>query len=104
MRFYFAAGKTCTNNEDFNGTKFGTFRCPLPGMDQRQTYCCGSYNYQYCCRYWDDSGRQAGTVIAIIAVIVLILCISVFISRVIQRRNFFKSKFSYFILNVNSKK
>lgn len=96
--FYFkqiiliSAGKTCTNNENFNGTTFGTFRCPLPGMDQRQTYCCGSYNFQYCCRYWDDSGRQAGTIIGIIAVIVLILSISVFVSRVIQRRNYFKSK------------
>lgn len=50
------AGKTCVNNENFNGTIFGTFRCPLPGFDPRDTYCCGSYSNktQYCCKFLDE--------------------------------------------------
>jgi hypothetical protein len=49
-------GSSCTNNEDFNGTVFGTFNCPLPGFDPKATYCCGSLENQtqYCCKFLDE--------------------------------------------------
>jgi hypothetical protein len=42
-------GETCINNEDLNGTKFGSFRCPLNGFPIEAKYCCGEYGKQYCC-------------------------------------------------------
>jgi hypothetical protein len=42
-------GDTCVNNEDINGTRFGSFRCPLNGFPYEAKYCCGDYGKQYCC-------------------------------------------------------
>ena len=39
----YGRGDECINNEDFNGTKFGKFRCPLPEFDPEARYCCGEY-------------------------------------------------------------
>ena len=49
-------GDECINNEDFNGTKFGKFRCPLPEFDEDAKYCCGSASdeTQYCCKFFDE--------------------------------------------------
>jgi hypothetical protein len=47
-------GEICFNNEDFNGTSFGQFQCPLPGFDMSARYCCGDYGEQYCCTYFDE--------------------------------------------------
>lgn len=49
-------GSTCVNNEDFNGTKFGEFACPLPGFKSSASYCCGSLETetQYCCEFFDE--------------------------------------------------
>lgn len=47
-------GSLCVNNEDFNGTKFGSFYCPLPGFNPSAKYCCGSHETQYCCEYFDE--------------------------------------------------
>ena len=45
----------CINNEDFNGTIFGIFECPLYGFDESAKYCCGSLENetQYCCSFYD---------------------------------------------------
>ena len=43
------AGAICTNNEDYNGTRFGQFRCPLEGFPYNAKYCCGEYGKHYCC-------------------------------------------------------
>ncbi len=45
----YVAGETCVNNEDLNGTRFGSFRCPLNGFPYEAKYCCGEYGKQYCC-------------------------------------------------------
>lgn len=42
-------GDTCVNNQDMNGTKFGSFRCPLNEFPLNARYCCGEYGNQYCC-------------------------------------------------------
>lgn len=42
-------GKTCYNNENFNGTVFGQFRCPLNDFPQEARECCGDYGKQFCC-------------------------------------------------------
>ena len=42
------------NNEDFNGTVFGSFQCPLPGFENQARYCCGNDNEEYCCKYFDE--------------------------------------------------
>jgi hypothetical protein len=49
-------GSKCINNEDFNGTVFGEFTCPLPEFDESAKYCCGSYDNQtqYCCNFFDE--------------------------------------------------
>jgi hypothetical protein len=49
-------GNTCINNEDFNGTVFGEFTCPMPEFDPSAKYCCGSYDNQtqYCCNFFDE--------------------------------------------------
>lgn len=47
--FFNLAGDTCVNNEDLNGTRFGSFRCPLNGFPYEAKYCCGEYGKQYCC-------------------------------------------------------
>ena len=49
-------GSICVNNEDFNGTVFGKFQCPLPEIDSSATYCCGSAEEetQYCCTFMDE--------------------------------------------------
>ena len=58
FNFVFIDGEECTNNEDFNGTVFGKFRCPLPipepDFDPSAKYCCGTNQTQYCCRYFDE--------------------------------------------------
>ena len=46
-------GEECLNNEDFNGTVFGKFRCPLPDFDPNARYCCGTNQTQFCCKYLD---------------------------------------------------
>jgi hypothetical protein len=43
-------GETCVNNEDLNGTVFGSFRCPIYGFSTDEKYCCGEYGEQFCCR------------------------------------------------------
>ena len=45
----------CINNEDFNGTVFGIFSCPLPGFNDTAKFCCGSLENQtqFCCDYYD---------------------------------------------------
>lgn len=47
-------GSTCINNEDFNGTIIGTFKCPLDGFNDDDIYCCGPVGYQYCCKFFDS--------------------------------------------------
>jgi hypothetical protein len=49
IKFMNLAGETCVNNEDMNGTRFGSFRCPLNGFPYEAKYCCGEYGKQYCC-------------------------------------------------------
>ncbi len=48
------SGEICINNEDFNGTSFGKFQCPLPGFELSAKYCCGDSGEQYCCNYFDE--------------------------------------------------
>lgn len=81
-------GDECINNEDFNGTKFGKFRCPLPEFDEDAKYCCGSASdeTQYCCKFFDDSGRKIGVIVAVIAVFALIVCTFLLISRILNRK------------------
>lgn len=59
MSFLFLGGETCVNNENINGTVFGSFRCPLNGFPYEAKYCCGEYGHQFCClpderRYVDE--------------------------------------------------
>ncbi|RMZ93066.1 collagen alpha-1(II) chain-like isoform X3 [Brachionus plicatilis] len=68
-------GNLCVNNEDFNGTKFGSFYCPLPGFNPAAKYCCGEPETQYCCEYFDDNGRKNGVIIAVICVIGILICL-----------------------------
>lgn len=42
-------GDTCYNNEELNGTRFGSFRCPLNGFPYEARYCCGESGKQFCC-------------------------------------------------------
>src|ERR1700722_18261059 len=46
---FYSAGQTCTNNEDMNGTVYGSFRCPLNGFPLEAKACCGDYGKQFCC-------------------------------------------------------
>ena len=46
-------GESCTNNKDFNGTIFGSFKCPLPGFNLNDKYCCGGNETQYCCEIFE---------------------------------------------------
>ncbi len=50
------SGNTCINNEDFNGTTFGEFTCPMPEFDPSAKYCCGSHENQtqFCCQFFDE--------------------------------------------------
>lgn len=80
-------GQFCMNNEDFNGTKFGKFQCPLPGFDRRQTYCCGEHEYQYCCTYWDDSSRKGWTLFGIFAALAALIGTTYFIMTRVRGRN-----------------
>lgn len=57
IKFMDLVGETCINNEDLNGTKFGSFRCPLNGFPIEAKYCCGEYGKQYCCTR-DREGTQ----------------------------------------------
>ena len=56
-----SSGNVCINNEDFNGTVFGEFACPLPEFDPSAKYCCGSYENQtqYCCNFFDEYKNKA---------------------------------------------
>lgn len=52
--FVFIAGSMCTNNEDYNGTRYGQFRCPLNQYPLSAKYCCGEVGKQYCCSADED--------------------------------------------------
>lgn len=80
-------GSTCVNNEDFNGTKFGEFACPLPGFKSSASYCCGSLETetQYCCEFFDDDTRKISVILAILAIGGLIICIIACVFRVAKR-------------------
>ncbi|CAF0900198.1 unnamed protein product [Brachionus calyciflorus] len=92
-------GSLCVNNEDFNGTKFGSFYCPLPGFNPSATYCCGESDAQYCCEYFDDESRKNGIIIAGICAIGIFICIIACIIRVYlifkKKNNFPKSPSVY---------
>jgi hypothetical protein len=47
-------GYTCKNIENFNGTIYNEFRCPLEGFEIDYIYCCGDTDYQYCCTFFDE--------------------------------------------------
>jgi hypothetical protein len=49
LNVHFSVGDTCYNSEDFNGTTFGSFRCPLNGFPYEARYCCGEPGKQFCC-------------------------------------------------------
>lgn len=97
---YQAKGSVCVNNEDFNGTVFGSFQCPLPEFDPSATYCCGSTEEeaQFCCRFFDDNGRKWGVIIAVIAVIGIIICSVYLVKKLMNRKealNKYESRANY---------
>ena len=77
-------GYTCTNNEDFNGTVFGSFVCPLPEFEPSARYCCGDAENQYCCSFFDDNGRKVGVILAILSFFGIIVCLTVCIMRMVK--------------------
>jgi len=83
---YTPNGEFCVNNEDFDGTKFGRFQCPLPGFNRRDTYCCGVGEYQFCCGYWDDSGRKGWTLFGIFAALAAFIGTGYFIMTKVRER------------------
>ncbi|CAF0875584.1 unnamed protein product [Adineta ricciae] len=75
----YGIGDTCVNNEDMNGTSFGTFRCPLYGFSPDELQCCGEPNKQYCCsrrgisRNSNSSAHFAWIVLIIACLLLVIL-------------------------------
>jgi len=73
----YGSGETCVNNEDLNGTKFGSFRCPLNGFPYEAKYCCGEYGKQYCCIREGSSRLMRGTSSLAWIFLVIIICLIV---------------------------
>lgn len=78
-------GSTCTNMEDFNGTVLNSFQCPIDGFTDDDRYCCGPENYEYCCKFLDDTGRGFGVLFAVIASIGIIFGICICIVKLKSR-------------------
>ncbi|UJR21336.1 hypothetical protein I4U23_024430 [Adineta vaga] len=74
----YGVGETCVNNQDMNGTTFGTFRCPLYGFSQNARHCCGDYGEQFCCQregnsFYRRSSAHFGWIVLAIAILLLII-------------------------------
>ncbi|CAF0937579.1 unnamed protein product [Adineta steineri] len=77
----YGGGDTCVNNEDMNGTSFGSFRCPLNGFPYEAKYCCGEYGKQYCCvreknRFLRNSAHFGWIVLILVVLFIVILLVA----------------------------
>lgn len=72
-------GETCVNNEDMNGTQFGSFRCPLNDFPINARYCCGEYGHQYCCTGRGTYRVRNSPNLGLIALIILISFVIIFL-------------------------
>ncbi|CAF0977556.1 unnamed protein product [Rotaria sp. Silwood1] len=62
------SGSLCLNRENFSNFIFNEFRCPLlPIFALNNRYCCGSFQQQYCCSFWESGSRAIASIIGIIA-------------------------------------
>ncbi|CAF1548758.1 unnamed protein product [Adineta ricciae] len=78
----YGTGAVCTNNEDYNGTKFGQFRCPLEGFPYDAKYCCGEYGKHYCCAPEGRSNRGGFNLFWLCIIIaIVIIAVVVFAKR-----------------------
>ncbi|CAF0962348.1 unnamed protein product [Adineta ricciae] len=78
----YGTGAICTNNEDYNGTRFGQFRCPLEGFPYDAKYCCGEYGKHYCCAPEGRSNRGGFNLLWLCIIIaIVIIAIVVFAKR-----------------------
>ncbi|CAF1403076.1 unnamed protein product, partial [Didymodactylos carnosus] len=75
----YGTGNTCTNNEDYNGTRFGMFQCPLEGFTPEDKYCCGPPDKQFCCPGSNRVPRAAN--LGWLLIIVLLICLFLIWSR-----------------------
>ncbi|CAF0874430.1 unnamed protein product [Adineta steineri] len=74
----YGTGSTCINNENRNGTTFGSFRCPLNGFPIEARSCCGPYGNQFCCipdGYTSDSRHYRSSFGGILLVIIIVAII-----------------------------
>ncbi|KAI3387699.1 hypothetical protein SNEBB_009773 [Seison nebaliae] len=71
-RYSSVNGHYCTNNVNFNGTKFGRFRCPLNSFKASDIYCCGPGGEQYCCSFTDSTTRIVLLILGIVCAIGII--------------------------------
>lgn len=73
----YGSGETCINNEDLNGTIFGSFRCPLNGFPREARYCCGEYGHQFCCirerNRFAHNSTYFGWIVLIVAILLIII-------------------------------
>lgn len=61
----------CFNSVRPRNGIFAYFICPEYGQEDHYVYCCGDDGEENCCTFWDDGGRVAGIVIAILVFIAL---------------------------------
>ncbi|CAF0963134.1 unnamed protein product [Rotaria sordida] len=84
-------GSVCVNRENFSNFIFNEFRCPLsPIFALNNRYCCGPFQQQYCCSFWESGGRAIGAIIGIISacsifILFIFYCI-VYIRRSLRRK------------------
>ena len=73
-RYYYIDGRTCINNQNFDGIIYGELRCPLMGYDYDETECCGPIGYQYCCRPPIRRNSGIGFITGILFVSIICCC------------------------------
>ncbi|CAF3936214.1 unnamed protein product [Rotaria sp. Silwood2] len=85
------SGSLCVNRENFSNFIFNEFRCPLlPIFALDNRYCCGPFQQQYCCSFWESGGRAITAIIGIISacsvfILFIFYCI-VYIRRYSRRK------------------
>ncbi|KAK3082646.1 hypothetical protein FSP39_001321, partial [Pinctada imbricata] len=85
--------KICYNdkyvtNSYGNVSYYGRFICPQYHQGNDHNYCCGDEGLQYCCTFWDDTGRVVGVSFGIVGGIAAIgAAIGVIICIVKKKRN-----------------